>query len=408
MLAAPYLARLALALVRPVVVRLGPEVRLAADDLARAPARTGLTVGVLALGIAFTFMIAGLISSTERPLFRWMDEAVRADLFVTAGSTITGGGKHTPMSEQLGAQLVAHPAVGPHIRDVLPIRFKQVDFNRTKVLVCSLPIEPYRRHTRLQVTSGDPHAYRRLTDASAYHVVVSDNFAYQHRVRPGDTIELPTPSAGLVRWHVIATIPDYSWNRGTIFMDRALYKKCFGDTLVDSYDLYLHDEADPEAVRQAIHTHLGKEHELFVLTNSELQDHIEQMLYRFYSLIYANAISALAVAFLGVANTLAISVLHRRREIGLLRAVGATRRQIAWSVSAQALLICVLGLLLGTTLGVVMEHYVLHVLMVEEAGYFFSFVFPVTMTLLIAGITIVAAQLAGAAYQPVSEAVAYE
>jgi putative ABC transport system permease protein len=98
----------------------------------------------------------------------------------------------------------------------------------------------------------------------------------------------------------------------------------------------------------------------------------------------------------------------------LLRAVGATRGQVAWSVLAQALLIGVLGLLLGVGLGALLEVYCLRVLMVEEAGQFFAFLFPVTMTLLTIAFTLAAAQVAGglpalrAAYQPISEAVAYE
>jgi putative ABC transport system permease protein len=123
---------------------------------------------------------------------------------------------------------------------------------------------------------------------------------------------------------------------------------------------------------------------------------------------------ALAVSFLGVANTLAISVLQRRREIGLLRSVGATRGQVAWSVAAQALLIGLLGIILGVGLGVVLEHYVLDVLMVQEAGYVFASLFPLLMTVVTAAFVIGAAQLAAAvpasqaAYQSIADAIAYE
>jgi putative ABC transport system permease protein len=209
-------------------------------------------------------------------------------------------------------------------------------------------------------------------------------------------------------------LEDFSWNRGTIFFDRDRYKELFDDSLVDSFDVYLKPGADPLAVRQDLQRTLGKEHMLVILTNAEFRGHIQQMMERFYTLVYANGCMALLVAFLGVANTLAISVLQRRRELGLLRAVGATRLQVAWSVTAQALLIAILGLGLGVAIGVMLEEYVLKVLLVEETGYVFALLFPVTMTLLATAFTVAGGQVAAAlpavraAYLPVCEAVAYE
>jgi putative ABC transport system permease protein len=123
---------------------------------------------------------------------------------------------------------------------------------------------------------------------------------------------------------------------------------------------------------------------------------------------------ALAVSFLGVANTLAISVLLRKREIGLLRAVGATRLQVAGSIAVQGLLLSLLGLIFGVILGSGLLLFVLQVLMVEESGIYFPFAFPITMTIATTAFTLLAAQLSGAgpatraASLPIHEAVAYE
>src|SRR5262249_24168091 len=149
------------------------------------------------------------------------------------------------------------------------------------------------------------------------------------------------------------------------FMDRAVYVAWFDDPVVDSYDLYVRDGVDPDTVRTALDERLGGAHQLVILNRDQFAQHIHHMIDQFYGLIYASAFMALAVSFLGVANTLAISVLQRRRELGLLRAVGATRGQVAWSVAAQSLLIGLLGLLLGIGLGAVMQEFVLNVLMVE-------------------------------------------
>jgi putative ABC transport system permease protein len=409
MLATPFVARLGVALLRPLARLMGPGGRLAADDLARSPSRTGLTVGALGLGLALTITIAGVITSTEEPIFRWLEQVIDAELFVTSGGAMTGGGEHNLMAESVGDEILA---ASPLAEEVMPIRFQQIDYGSTRVLLTVLPIHIYRRHEHLPVSSGAPDAWAQM-ERPGLHVLVSDNFADLHGVRPGQDIELVTPR-GRIRWRVLGTIPDYSWNRGTIIMDRAQYKEWFGDTLVDSFDVFLVDGADPEKARQDIHRRLGKDHDLMILTNAELQEHIKRLLDQFYVMFYAEAAMALAVSFLGVANTLAISVLQRRREIGLLRAVGATRWQVAWSVAAQALLIGILGTVLGIFLGMLAELYALRVVLVEDSGYYFAFLFPTLMTLLTAFFGLAAAQVAGAlpasqaAWQPISDAIAYE
>lgn len=409
MLATPALARVGIALLRPLVQCFGTEMRLAADDLARSPARTGLTVGALALGLALTVETSGLIISTEKPVLEWLGHVIHADLLVTSGAAVTGGGDHSLMEESLGQDLAAHPQV----QDVMPVRLAAVDFRATRVLLCVVPFRLYAQHNDVRVTSGDPNTGLHMVESNSREVIVSENFAAQHGVRPGDEIELPT-AKGRVRWRIGATLRDYTWNRGTVFFDRDRYKEWFDDPLVDSFDLHLKPGADPQAVRRDLQQSLGKQHVLVILTNAEFRGHIQNMMERFYTLIYANSCMALIVAFLGVANSLAISVLQRRRELGLLRAVGATRWQVAFSVAAQALLIGILGLALGVGLGVLLEKYVLSVLFVEETGFVFALLFPATMTLLATAFTLAGAQVAAAlpalraAYLPVSEAVAYE
>ncbi len=409
MLATPIVARWGVHLLRPLARSLGTGGRLASDDLARAPARTGLTIGALALGLALTIVIAGLIASTEEPIFNWVDRAIRADLFVTAGSPITAGSEHTPMDASLEDKLRQGR---PEIREVVPVRIAENKLGDKTIKICALPLERYHHMTALEMTAGEPEAWRELMAPGSRAVVVSDNFALQHRLRVGDDFELESPSGA--RWQIVGTIVDYTWNRGTIFMDRRQYIDHFKDSQVDIFHLYLKPGADAAAVRADVDRQLGGAHGLVIQTSQVFRQYIEKMLYQFYSLLHANAVMALAVAFLGVANTLAISVLQRRRELGLLRAVGATRWQVAWSVLAQALLIGVLGLILGVALGALLQVYALEILMVEEAGQFFAFLFPLTMTLVTIVAAVIAAQVSGAvpalraAYLPISEAVAYE
>src|SRR5262249_30058311 len=154
------------------------------------------------------------------------------------------------------------------------------------------------------------------------------NLAEQHGVRAGETIEIDGPR-GPVPLRVVGTVVDYSWNRGSLFMDRPYYQKQFGDNLVDVFDVYFPAAAsaqEKEQLRQAVHDWSGKQ-AMFVMNKEQIIDKIAGVVNRLYAVAYVQQIVVAMVAALGVILALLISVLQRRREMGLLRAVGATQRQ---------------------------------------------------------------------------------
>src|SRR5262249_28869565 len=176
--------------------------------------------------------------------------------------------------------------------------------------------------------------YPRLCDPKANYVLISDNFAALHGTKAGDDIELEG-----VSFHVIGTVLDYNWNRGTVIMDRDLYKRCFHDSLVDAFDIYLLPGKNPDAVRDGVDRWdrlWGVDHALVILKRDELRQRIADMIRRLFGIAYSQEIVVGLVAAMGVVMALLISVLQRRRELGLLRAVGATRGQILRTVLAEA------------------------------------------------------------------------
>jgi putative ABC transport system permease protein len=138
------------------------------------------------------------------------------------------------------------------------------------------------------------------------------------------------------------------------------------------------------------------------------------MLDRLYAVAYLQEVVAAVVAALGVATTLLISLLQRRRELGLLRAVGATPAQAAGVVFAEAALLTGLGLLAGLAIGAALEWYMLRVVLLEETGFVFPFRFPWAHAGLVVGLVALGGGLAGlgpalrASRLQIVEAIAYE
>src|SRR5207244_1834716 len=114
------------------------------------------------------------------------------------------------------------------------------------------------------------------------------------------------------------------------------YREAFADPQVDLWDLYLEPGRDPEQVRQVLQKEWGPREALFAATRAEVHEDVAAQLHRIYHLAYAQQSVLGLVALLGVTSAIFISVLQRQRELGLLRAVAASRGQAPASVVAEA------------------------------------------------------------------------
>src|SRR5205807_3219151 len=113
----------------------------------------------------------------------------------------------------------------------------------------------------------------------------------------------------------------------------------------------------------AIRERWGKSEGVAVIPRGELRDAVSLGLRKVYGIAYAQQMVVGLVALLGVISALFISVLQRRRELGLLRAVGASRAQVLRSVLAEAVLMGVIGAMVGFGIGLLLEWYVLDVML---------------------------------------------
>src|SRR5581483_11921206 len=103
------------------------------------------------------------------------------------------------------------------------------------------------------------------------------------------------------------------------------YKKLWNDREVEVYDVYVLPGHGVAKMQDTLRVRLGAENALVVQTRRELQERIDEMIERLYSIALSQQFVVMFVAALGVVTALLISVLQRRREMGLLRAIGAAR-----------------------------------------------------------------------------------
>jgi putative ABC transport system permease protein len=390
---------------------LGIEGRLAADNLVRAPRRTGLVITVLAAGVAMFLQTAGVLRSNQEPILEWVDRALDADLFVSSGSPIIGSGQNLLMEASLGPEI--RKKFPRDVAAALGVRTRTADLGNDMVLLVALDAAGFDALGGGRGPLGHTGLYQRLTEPGRDRAVVSENFAALYHVRPGDVIRLGGPH-GPVPVEVAGVVRDYSYPRGTVLMDLRRYARLFDDPLVDEFFVYLGPAADEGPVAKGIADRWGADYDLVIWDRAEQRKSFLTTMYRFSVVAYSQELVVGVVAALGLAFALLISVLQRRRELGILRAIGATQEQVLKSVLAEAALMGVIGSLIGLCVGVPMEWYIMKVLVFEETGCVFPALVPWFEAGVIVGVGLVIATLAGVwpavrtMHLRIPEAIAYE
>jgi putative ABC transport system permease protein len=283
----------------------------------------------------------------------------------------------------------------------------------TRVMVLALDV---RRYVEANQDRSPPLAdlekYRALSEPGT--AIVSENFAALYRVRPGGTVTLPG-AGGPVSLRVVGTVADFSCSKGVVMVDRASLGARFGVSGADVFSVTAPPGTDLNRLARSVaQAPWAAGQALVVVPHEVLRGHILGMVGRLYGVAYVQEVVAAVVSGLGVASALLLSVLQRRRELGLLRASGATPAQAAGSLASEAALMAVFGVAFGLAVGVALEWYVLRVVLFEETGFVFPVRVPWSHAALLAVAGVSGSLLAGlgpafrAARLPIPEAVAYE
>jgi putative ABC transport system permease protein len=244
-------------------------------------------------------------------------------------------------------------------------------------MVVAVDIDSISQTARRQPTEGDADdMYRRTAAGEA--VMVSENLAQLQRLKLGEILEIPAPY-GTVRLPIAGIVLDYSDQQGTILMDDKVFQKFWHDDTVNIFRVYLQPGVQMPDVRQRILERYSGSRQVFVLTNAELKGYILKITDQWFSLTSVQIAVAVLVAILGIVNTLTVSITDRRRELGVLQAVGGLHGQVRRTIWIEALSIGGLGLILGFVLGAINLYYVLQIVHRDVAGMRFDYQFPLSV-----------------------------
>jgi putative ABC transport system permease protein len=331
----PLLARpLARALGWPLAHWAGQPGKLARENAMRSPRRTASTAAALMIGLALISLVTIFASSAKASVTRILDTTISAD-YILSGPN--GVGFSPEVVDRLTRQPEVDSAVG--------IRFNVFKLDGKSESVQGVEPGAFTRTVRTDTTAGS------IADLSGGGVAVREDVAEEHGWKLGDTVRMSFPVGG-TQDEPIKAIYENNQLNGPYLLGLADYQKHYADQLDAVALVKAKAEVSTDAARAAIDKVVADFPVVQVKDQAEYKrqqaDQINQVLVLFYVLLAL----AVVIAIIGIVNTLALSVLERIRELGLLRALGMTRRQLRSMVRGEAVIIAVLGAVLGLAVGV--------------------------------------------------------
>ena len=359
---------------RPLLKWLRPvEGALAADSLIQAPRRTSASVAALMLSLALIVGFEGMARASYASIIEWMNVTLDPDFIVLPSQNLDIQTTRFPAT--MGPEIAALPG----IQRVQMLRNGRITFRKTPVMVVAIEVNSVAQTVRPKPVAGNAEEMYRKA-AAGEGLMVSENLAQLQHLTLGEILEIPAPY-GLIRLPIVGIVVDYSDQQGSIQMDRSLFLRYWHDDSVNVFRVYLQPGATVPDVRQRILERYAGQRQVFVLTNEELKSYVLRVTGQWFALTSVQIAVALVVAILGIVNTLTVSITDRRRELGVLRALGGLHSQIRGTIWLEALSVASFGLILGSALGAVNLYYILQMVHRDIAGMRLDYLFPFTMVL---------------------------
>jgi putative ABC transport system permease protein len=358
--------------------------RLARENSQRNPSRTAVTAAALMIGLALVTFVTVFAAGLKSSVAQVIDENFEGGLVVQN----TDGFSSIPA----GAATLARRV--PGVSRVATIRATEAELlgagSRAKITAATPDIGDA---VSIEWTRGGPAALRNLHDDEA---VVSDSFASDHNLAVGDSFRLLSQTGSRPAFLVAGEFDSKAGVFGSVVITQAVMTRAFRQTQ-DTVDFVIVQPGVDAAEVQAALT-VGAERAFptaEVLNQQELKENREEQVDQLVNLFYALLLLAVVISLFGIANTLALSIHERTRELGMLRAIGMSRRQVRTMIRYEAVITALIGAILGMVLGVIFAALISQPL--KDEGFTLSYpVGSLVVLLVLAGLAGVLAAIAPA------------
>ncbi len=338
---------------------------LAQNNLTRQPTRVAVTASASMLGLAVIVAAGGVVSSMTGMLGGMVKNSLGSDYLLVP-----------PAIGVWGTNVGATPALADRLRQldgvqaVSTFRYGASSANGLAVSLIGIQPDDFQQVSGLVFSEGNESAYDALDKGRA--LIVNGPFLVATQKKVGDTVELLTPS-GRVTYRIAASATDLlNAKLTTAYISQVNLYADFGASEDVFLQIDLREGADHEAVGAQIKALAADYPQFKVISGADYYASLMGMMNAAFSAVYILFAILALPSLIAMLNTLTINVIERTREIGMLRAVGSTRKQIRSLVVAEALLLAALGTAFGILGGLYLGYIVVIAIDVMfPMGYYF-------------------------------------
>ncbi len=308
--------------------------RLAAARLGAAPGHAVVAAAGVLTSVALAAAMAIMVASFRDSVDQWLTEILPADLYLRAGQARTGGYLDEALQERISA-----------VNGVDRSKFTRHD--NLRLAAGEAPVALIARP--LAADGSDLPLVGRTQSGEQPAIWISEAMLDIYGWRVGQQVMLPLAGKA-VSAHVAGVWRDYSRQTGAVMIDLADYRRLTGDRLVNDAAIYLAPGAVADQVADALAALAGPG-VLEIARPGEIRAISLRIFDRTFAVTYLLEAVAVAIGLAGVAASFAALASARRREFGMLRHLGLTRRQIGWMLALEGALAAGVGVLAGLLAG---------------------------------------------------------
>jgi putative ABC transport system permease protein len=396
-------------LVRPLAGTIGAPLerlrgltgRLARENSQRNPSRTAATAAALMIGLALVSFVTVFAAGLKASIADAIDNTFQGELEIQN----TNGFDPIPTAAATAVRSV------PGVQTVSTLQSTQIRVDGVGGKPRASGLNPATASQVLKLDFQGDTTERTLRGLTDSETIVDKSFADSNNLSVGDTIHTLGQTGNRASFRIVGEVKDSANLLGSLVVTQAAMARDFAVTQ-DTYDFVkLAPGADAATVQTRIDGLLAQQFPTTeVMNQKELKQNQENQINPLLGLVYALLSLAIIVSLFGIANTLALSIYERTRELGMLRAVGMSRRQVRRMIRYESVITALIGAVLGMVLGLIFAA----LMSVPLQGQGFVLSYPVgqlVFILIVAGLAGVAAAIAPArraARLDVLQALAYE
>ncbi len=320
--------------------------RLARENAIRQPGRTMVTAAALTVGLALVAFVAVLADGTKATIDQAVSRSFAGNLIVESSQS---GGR------EQGIPALIAPALRrvPGIATVTPIAFTVGRPRGSSENATITAVDPatFGQVYRIEWKQGSSATLQAL---EANGAIVSEGYAKSHRLKVGQTVTLLTPTERHVSLIVSGIVTDRTRLLGNMTISLALARAAFGQR-EDALDFVKYAPGVSNAQVQPVVDRVLAQGfpQAKSRTAAQFKQEEGEQINTLLALIYVLLALSVIVSLFGIVNTLVLSIYERTRELGMLRAIGTSRRQVRQMIRYESVITSLIGGVLGLVIGVV-------------------------------------------------------